>query len=429
MKEKEIELRLKRAVDQAPLLNIKTLAAEPCPELTRQDPITLQQETKPRHLSNSVILSVAAAAAACLILFFAVWFLQYRTEDSVIFLEADPSIEIVTNKKDQVIALRSQNPEAEQMLSAVHYQGKSVEQVVDALADVLILQGYLQDGQPIALLVQHKKIGTAQDMQQEIEAVLKARISKEQITPYILSYAVSTDDPLLTQAQSAGVSAGKMKLIQEASAADSRFSQNVLKSLSTAELISVIDGSWNRPIPDPDNSEADPTPLPTPAVPTPPVSTQSPEGQSPSAPPSPTPSTAPADRRSGGEAEAALKKQAPGYRIIKMQLEADNGRYLYEVELHNGTQEIDGKIDAFTAETLEWKTEYDDIDAALIRQPAVGISIAAAAVLRNYPGSTLTELKLKEDDDILIYKIKFLYGDAERELALRASNGEPLYDF
>ena len=93
------------------------------------------------------------------------------------------------------------------------------------------------------------------------------------------------------------------------------------------------------------------------------------------------------------------------------------------------TQEIDGKIDAFTAETLEWKTEYDDIDAALIRQPAVGISIAAAAVLRNYPGSTLTELKLKEDDDILIYKIKFLYGGAERELALRASNGEPLHDF
>lgn len=59
------------------------------------------------------------------------------------------------------------------------------------------------------------------------------------------------------------------------------------------------------------------------------------------------------------EAEAIAQKEFSGT-VTQLELDKDDGRYVYEIELRNGNQEAEMDIDAKTGEILELELEYED---------------------------------------------------------------------
>ncbi|KXH83827.1 PepSY domain-containing protein [Sporosarcina sp. HYO08] len=59
------------------------------------------------------------------------------------------------------------------------------------------------------------------------------------------------------------------------------------------------------------------------------------------------------------EAVAIAMKQASGT-VTDVELDHDDGRKVYEIEIHDGTFEYDFDIDAFTGKVLKFKKDRDD---------------------------------------------------------------------
>lgn len=58
--------------------------------------------------------------------------------------------------------------------------------------------------------------------------------------------------------------------------------------------------------------------------------------------------------------EIALERAPSGARVVRCELDRDDGRTVYEVELRDGRMEYDCDIDAATGTILHWDSDYDD---------------------------------------------------------------------
>jgi hypothetical protein len=109
MREEQILNSIKRSVDQAPIDILENIKEAPRVKMLRHDEIT-RQDTRKSSLSK--MMSYASIAAVFILLLFG---LQYQTRlpDSYVYLDVNPSIEIVTNRMDKVIDLRADNLDGE----------------------------------------------------------------------------------------------------------------------------------------------------------------------------------------------------------------------------------------------------------------------------------------------------------------------------
>ena len=57
--------------------------------------------------------------------------------------------------------------------------------------------------------------------------------------------------------------------------------------------------------------------------------------------------------------EIALGRAPSGVTVVKCQLERDDGRYIYEIEMRSGRTEYSCDIDAATGAIFDWDVDYD----------------------------------------------------------------------
>ena len=62
---------------------------------------------------------------------FAGWFNQYGMPDSVIALDVNPSIEIVTNKHDQILTINALNEDAKSIVKGLDFNKHDLKSTVD----------------------------------------------------------------------------------------------------------------------------------------------------------------------------------------------------------------------------------------------------------------------------------------------------------
>jgi uncharacterized membrane protein YkoI len=63
---------------------------------------------------------------------------------------------------------------------------------------------------------------------------------------------------------------------------------------------------------------------------------------------------------SADKAKTIALTKAPGASVVHCQLDYDDGRAVYEIELRSGRTEYDCDIDARTGAVLDWDVDYDD---------------------------------------------------------------------
>lgn len=129
------------------------------------------------------------------------------------------------------------------------------------------------------------------------------------------------------------------------------------------------------------------------------------------------------------EIKQLVESQYPG-KITEFELERENGKVVYEVEVHVNGVEYDLKLDGDTGEVLREKKEYDKPQAMVASTKTGSKDIisheeAKKIALQKFDG-TITEFELDEDDGHLIYEVEMENGNQEAEFEIDAKTGKIL---
>jgi len=122
-----------------------------------------------------------------------------------------------------------------------------------------------------------------------------------------------------------------------------------------------------------------------------------------------------------------IAKGAFAGRVTELELDEDDGRLIYEIELRTGTEKAEIEIDAYTGEILVIEIENDNSNKYKFKsqddQTVIGAEEAITIAKNKFDGR-VTELQLDKEDGRLIYEIELISGNKEAELEINAYTGE-----
>ncbi|WP_426350902.1 PepSY domain-containing protein [Alloiococcus sp. CFN-8] len=131
--------------------------------------------------------------------------------------------------------------------------------------------------------------------------------------------------------------------------------------------------------------------------------------------------------------EITLAKAGSGYKVTSIGLDRDDEALDYDIELTNGTYEIDAELDAYTGNILKWEKEKDDDTNKTTVQPStnnttnksvIGESKAKQIALNKAgSGYKVTNIELDEDDGRLVYELELVNGNYEISAEINAGTG------
>lgn len=110
--------------------------------------------------------------------------------------------------------------------------------------------------------------------------------------------------------------------------------------------------------------------------------------------------------------------------FVKVDLDRDDGRFVYEIDFHHGGKEYEYEIDADTGRIISVEQDNNHHNpgaTAITMDRAKEIALKHAGVSAS--DVTFTKTKLDEDDGRLIYEIDFHLGRVEYEYDIDATTG------
>jgi uncharacterized membrane protein YkoI len=131
----------------------------------------------------------------------------------------------------------------------------------------------------------------------------------------------------------------------------------------------------------------------------------------------------------GATAAANIAKKAVSNhaQVTDVELERENGRVYYEVELQQGNKDWDIDVDAYTGKTIRSHSELNDNlnNKSTFNKPShvtITEKQAGQIALKNVPG-TLLSTTLDKEDGRFIYDVKVLTDEGTVELEIHATSG------
>ena len=310
---------------------------------------------------------------------------QARTVTSVVSLDVNPSIQLQVNSSEKVLQVQALNAEAQEVLADMPLEGTHLNVAVNAIVGSLLQHGYLDSiSSAILISVEDADIQRASRLQQELTDQVGAALLNQQSQASILSQTLTSDQQLQDQAAQNNISVGKAALIQ-AIQKNGDFTFDQLAALSVEELSQMA------------KSQASQMPI-------------------------------------GRDKALEIAKTHAGLTDTgltwEVDPELDEVPPHYEVELHQGGQEYEYKIQAYTGEVLYNNTKQDDDDDSapavtgttdIGTEKAKSIALEAAGVT----ASQVQNLRVERDydDGRLEYEIEFYVGSTEYDYVISGVDG------
>ena len=310
---------------------------------------------------------------------------QARTVTSVVSLDVNPSIQLQVNSSEKVLQVQALNAEAQEVLADMPLEGTHLNVAVNAIVGSLLQHGYLDSiSSAILISVEDADIQRASRLQQELTDQVGAALLNQQSQASILSQTLTSDQQLQDQAAQNNISVGKAALIQTIQQ-NGDFTFDQLAALSVEELSQMA------------KSQASQMPI-------------------------------------GRDKALEIAKTHAGLTDAgltwEVDPELDEVPPHYEVELHQGGQEYEYKIQAYTGEVLYSNTQQDDDDDSapavtgttdIGTEKAKSIALEAAGVT----ASQVRNLRVERDydDGRLEYEIEFYVGSTEYDYVISGVDG------
>jgi len=204
--------------------------------MIKHDHITNQKRSA---LSLKPMMAISLAAA---IFFIAIinYHIQFRMADTLVYLDVNPSIQITTNKKEQVIGLQAANGEGSDIIKDIDFTGKNLYSVTEEILSRLVEQTYIQEPNEIMLVsVYNEDIEKRSQQSQTLTIVINQYLEEVNLSPILLTQTVDQTSTLEEYAKHYGISVGKMTFIRNLIILNPDFKMEDLVHLSLVELIQL----------------------------------------------------------------------------------------------------------------------------------------------------------------------------------------------
>lgn len=115
------------------------------------------------------------------------------------------------------------------------------------------------------------------------------------------------------------------------------------------------------------------------------------------------------------------KKAVPGT-VIEAEIDKEDGRIMYEVEIINNSKKTEFDIDAYTGKIIDQKTKTTNKSISATKT-VIDIEQAIAIALSEFPG-TVIEVELDKENNYLVYEIEIKGDRKEADFDIDAYTGE-----
>lgn len=242
MKKAELEQSLCRAINDAPALNFEKLLQEPVIKMTEDDYITRMTVPPARKMKPWHVRRLSAVMASIMVFFVCIgtWFVQFKTTDSTIALDADSGIVITTNKQQQILSVKAYSAQAQKALNEMNLTNEKLENSVNQIVTAMIEQGYLNEKSNVIMVsVENQNTAQASSLADSVDQAIKDSTTESSVAPTVVKQSVVNDTDSQSLADQYQVSVGKVNIMKEIAAADSSYNMESLATMSVTELIQV----------------------------------------------------------------------------------------------------------------------------------------------------------------------------------------------
>ena len=474
---KEIENRLSKAVqEQTPDILPQILAARKTERGKVIDMTQALQNQKNNNKKKHTIRNLAIGAAAALVLAiggFAGYQYQFAV-DTAVSIDVNPSIELEVNRQEKVLKANALNEDAKTLLEGMELEGTNLKTAVNAVIGSMVQNGYLTaDANSILLTVDNDDEARREALQKELTEGVNNSLEQLSLSGTVFSQSLKGNDELKALAAQYGISEGKARWIQMLTQADSSLKADVLAELSindlallaearnlsgdylgTADETGYIGTEKAKEIAiekagggevvslemdiengrmvyegelvkdgveyDFDIDALDGT-----------VIKWEKDGYDGS-------STAPSSLIGKEKAKEIVLNKIPGASITKLELDEEDGIWLYEGKAKLGETVYEFEIKADDGSIMEWKSESKNGTASSSSSSssssggtasssssssAITKEQAKSLVLKKIPGATIVELSVDYDDGRKVYEGEAYLNTSEYEFEIDAATG------
>ena len=188
---------------------------------------------------------LAAACAAIVVGLGALIYSLNAVTDSSISIDVNPSIEIITNKRDKVIKVNALNEDAEKVIGAMKLDDTGLDVTVNELVSAMVEYGYISaDKRDILVTVENKNEEKAKSIRDRVDNDITEALIKLEIKPNLVSQTADRhkkNDDIQKQADENGISYGKALMISKLREKYPVLADEKLEAMSTHEILLLLD--------------------------------------------------------------------------------------------------------------------------------------------------------------------------------------------
>ncbi len=240
MNRKEIENKFRRMVSK----NVPDVLDEvltQCEEKKDFKEVRIMKKEIKEKRFNFMNTKVATAVLALVIALGAVVGVNYYESyqiDSVIDFDVNPSIEIMTNKKEEVIKANAKNDEGGKILEGMDLEKVQLDVAVNAIIGSMLKNGYITELQNSVLIsVKNEDLDRAKELEKRVTDEINKVLGEKQINGAVLSQRY--DDSLEDLSNKHNISSGKANLINKVLEAKIKDSNGMEYQFATLAKLSI----------------------------------------------------------------------------------------------------------------------------------------------------------------------------------------------
>ncbi|MZQ99362.1 MAG: hypothetical protein GT601_16980 [Acidaminobacter sp.] len=153
-----------------------------------------------------------------------------------ITFDVNPSIELTTNRLDDVIEIKPLNDDAEALLKDYSPSDRDLEDVVNDLVDRMILTGYISGGQDNLVMITVQDSQANEALVDRVNKTIAAYLENKQIEATVVNQKL---DLAWEELNKDGISSGKLAVIETLMADDDHLSKEELSDMKVSELVAL----------------------------------------------------------------------------------------------------------------------------------------------------------------------------------------------
>ena len=184
---------------------------------------------------------IAACLAVMLLCGGGVFYQQAHAVASVVSLDVNPSIELKVNRSEKVLACAPLNEDAKAILAdmsnGADLKGAKLDVAVNAIVGSLVRNGYLDSiSSAIMISVEDKDTARAEKLQRELTSAVDGVLQTSEAKAAVLTQTLTQDAAREQQARENNISSGKAALVNRVLTINPSLKFDALAKLSVEEL-------------------------------------------------------------------------------------------------------------------------------------------------------------------------------------------------